>query len=352
MRNIRLRLLLIVVVAIILTSSCGYINRTADAGENSESIADIKKKLWQNAPRDDALNLSKVRGYEIKDSVSIGRPGSFVVSGDNTIYIDDNAHGKVYKVSPDMRSTSDLGVSGLVNPMRMREFNDKLFIYDNSGINVYDKTGQLVKTIRPFLKVEDFDLIDEETTVISLASLKADDTSVYALLNSAGKRTDSIGQLRPAEYPEVENKTYLEARDGKLYACYKYEPVCEIYDLKTRALLKTFPLKSTVFPQLVDLKKDRNFVNPQPGVFKVSKFVGGLRIANNKLYVLLHTPNPEIVEFSLDGEEVQRYRSDETMAIEFFGLDVRVTNGTKQFFVGAFDYSSNPSIMVYEVDGH
>lgn len=348
MRNIRLRLLFIVVVVTFLSSSCGYINRTADAGENSESIADIKKKLWQNTPRDAARDLSKVRSLEMKDSVAIERPASFVVSADNSIYIDDNAHGKVYKISPDMRSTSDLGVSGLINPVRIRELNDKLFIYDNSGINVFEKSGQLVRTIKPFLKVEDFDLLDEETSVISLASLKRDDTSVYALLNSAGKRTDSIGQLRPSEYPEVDNKTYLEARDGKLFTCYKYEPVCEIYDLKTRSLLKTFPLRSSVFPQLVELKKDRNFVNPQPGIFKVSKFVGGLKIAQNKLYVLLHIPNPEIVEFSLDGEEVQRYRSNETMSIEFFGLDVRVNNGTKQFFVGAFDYSSNPSITVFE----
>jgi hypothetical protein len=347
MPNIRLRLL-IAVAAIILTSSCGYINRTAGAGENSESLADIKKKLWRNAPRDAARDLSKVRVLEIKDGVSIERPASFVVSADNSIYIDDNAHGKVFKVSPDMRSTSDLGVSGLINPVRIREFNDKLFIYDNSGINIFEKNGQLVRTIKPFLKIEDFDLLDEENSVISLAALKPDDTSVYALLNSAGKRTDSIGQIRPSQYPEVENKSYLEARDGKLYTCYKYEPVCEIYDLKTKALLKTFSLRSSVFPQLIELKKDRKFVNPEPGVYKVSKFVGALKIAENKLYVLLHTPNPEIAEFTLDGEEVQRYRSNETMAIDFFGLDVRVNNGTKQFFVGAYDYSSNPSIAVFE----
>jgi hypothetical protein len=326
---------------------------TTGSGDKPESLADIKKRLWLQSPPDPAAPLRTVLNFEINKKLQIGRPVSFLISQDDSLYVNDNINGKLFRISPDLGTITEFGTTPLSSPTRIREFDTNLFVYDNHGINVINNDGQFVKTIKPFLKIEDFDLLDAESFVVSLAERKIDNGgSYFAMLDSAGKRRDSIGKLHVSDYPDIENRVFLEARAGKLYVGYKYEPVFEIYDLKDKALLHTFRISSNIFPHLLTLKHEKEFANPEPGIFRIAKFIAGFKVVQDKLYVLLHTPNPEIVEYTLDGKEVQRYLSKETQALDYFGFDVRLSDDTKQFFVGAIDYSSNPSIVVYEENGN
>lgn len=320
--------------------------------DKAESLADIKKRLWLQSPPDSAASLRTILNFEINKKLPIGRPVSFVISDDDALYVNDNINGKLFKIAPDFETIIEFGTTPLSSPTRIREFDAKLFVYDNRGINVFNNDGQFLRTIKPFLKLEDFDLLDAESYVVNLAERKIDNGgSYFAILDAAGKRQDSIGKLHVADYPDIENRVFLEARAGKLYVGYKYEPAFEIYDLKDKTLLHTFRISSNIFPPLLALKQEKEFAHPEPGIFRIGKFIAGFKVVQDKLYVLLHTPNPEIVEFTLDGKEVQRFISKETQALDYFGFDVRLNNDTKRFFVGAIDYSGNPSIVVYEENG-
>ncbi|MEQ1603908.1 MAG: hypothetical protein ABL999_03490 [Pyrinomonadaceae bacterium] len=313
----------------------------------SESPADVKKRIWQETSRDAADNLRTIR--EIKIKRSIGRPGSFLISADNNLYISDNKNGGLYKISPDFEVIAELGDNQLLYPTRIREAKDNLFVYDNNGINIFDKDGQLIRTVKSYLKIEDFDLEDEKSFIASLAEPKPDiDPNVVALIDSSGKRVGSMGKTHSFDYPEVEERAFVDIQDSEVYVCYKFDPLFEIYDLKSKALLQSFNIGASIFPRLIELKQDKKFINPEPGSYKIPKFVAGIRVVSKKIFVLLHTPNPQIVEFTQGGTEVGRYISSETEVLDYFGFDVRLTRDTKQFFVGTIDYSSKPSLVVYE----
>lgn len=347
MCNLKLYKILTVISFFVCALSC--IPFKANSLKKSESLADIKKKLWQQTPRDQATNLKTVLNFNLKKHIPGARPASFLASNNNNIYINDNTNGKLFTVSPDFQSINELGTYQLAYPTRIRELNDNLFVYDNKGINLFDKDGQFIKTINPFLKIQDFALISEDVYIASLADLKLDvDPNLIAVLNSNGKRIDSVGKAHFFDYSKTENKTFLEIQGGKVYVFYIYHPLFEVYDLKDKRLLQSVNINASIFHGLMELRKDKDFTNPEPAILNISKLIAGVKIFQDKVYVLLHTPNPEIVEFTLDGKEVQRYLSRETQSLDYFGLDIRLNNDTKQFFVGIIDYSSEPSIMVYE----
>lgn len=168
------------------------------------------------------------------------------------------------------------------------------------------------------------------------------------MLDSSGKRVDSIGKTHSFDFPEIENKAFVEIKDGKIFVCYKFNPLLEIYDLKSKTLLHSFNFSSSIFPDLIELKRDKKFINPEPGRYLMPKFVAGVSVVGSSVFVLLHTPNPQIIEFTEAGKEIGRYIASETEALDYFGFSVRLTKDTKQFFVGAIDYSNKPSLVVYE----
>ena len=51
----------------VLVFSCGTFNWTTNSGASSESIAEIKKRIWNQTPRDQASALNTVLNFEIKD---------------------------------------------------------------------------------------------------------------------------------------------------------------------------------------------------------------------------------------------------------------------------------------------
>lgn len=344
MRKLNIRKTLIIIVWALASSSCGLEIGTR---AKSESVVDIKKKIWQETPQDLAGSLKKIR--DLKIPRHIGRPASFLVSTDSNLYISDNKYGGLFKVSPEFESITELGENYLLNPTAIREANEKLFLYDNSGINVFQKDGRLIQTVKSYLRIEDFALLDDKAYIASLAEVKTDiDANFVALIDSAGKRLGSMGKAHSFDYPEVEERAFIGIQDGQVYIVYKYEPLFEIYDLKSKALLQSIKINASIFPRLLELKQDKEFMNPEPGRYRIPKFVAGIRIFKDRIFILLHTPNPQIVEFTSDGKEVTRYLSSETEALDYFGFDIQLTGDKKQFFVGAIDYASKPSLVVYE----
>lgn len=200
------------------------------------------------------------------------------------------------------------------------------------------------------MKLEDFELLEGETMVANLAEAGSAGASYLVILDPTGKKIDSIGKTLFSDYPDLENRAFLEIKDGKLYVGYKYQPLFEVYEVKNRQLLRTFPINASIFPSLLALIQDKSFANPAPGVFKMPKFIAAFKVVSDRLYALLHTPNPVIVELTPEGKEIQRYISNETEAVDYFGFDVRTKNDTKQFFVGNVDRLGDSSIAVYEVD--
>ena len=56
---------------------------------------------------------------------------------------------------------------------------------------------------------------------------------------------------------------------------------------------------------------------------------------DDRIFVLLHLPQVEIVEFDFLGNEKNRFRSPEvTNVLDYFGLGIQNERGVRKFYVG------------------
>lgn len=323
-------------------------------GNRAVTISDIKWSLSQSKELDGAESLKTVLSYDLRKQYSLGYPASFVISNDNNIYLVDNKNSAVFKVSADfqtfeqfIKSKNDSGF--LEYPNQIKEFDNSIYINDNGGIRIVNKEGALQRTIQPQLGLNDFALkTGEEFLINPLYSINDKELPLILKLDSQGKKSGTIGQMQPTEYHGLENNVLLVTADSTLIVGYKQLPLIELYDLTTNKLIKSIKVKEAIFDDLEHLKSNKALINPEPGKYRLPKYIAGLKLFKERIYVLLHLPYTEIIEFTLTGEIVQRYRSKESRIIDYFGFDIRLLNSTKQFFVGEFDLSHTPSMMVFE----
>jgi hypothetical protein len=82
----------------------------------------------------------------------------------------------------------------------------------------------------------------------------------------------------------------------------------------------------------------QGFPQRKPSTFRLPHYVAGARVISNHLFVLLDLPRPEIVELTMDGQEVNRYRGTiSPVANRYQGFDGQVTAGTYHFWILAGD---------------
>ena len=55
---------------------------------------------------------------------------------------------------------------------------------------------------------------------------------------------------------------------------------------------------------------------------------------DDRIFVLLHLPQVEIVEFDFLGNEKNRFRSSESNVLGYFGLGIQNERGVLKFYVG------------------
>jgi hypothetical protein len=352
MNTFRINQSLVLILIVVASFSCYTIGAKLNKGR--ESLVAVKWRLTEANPLDEATPLKTIVNYNLKKQYSLGYPSSFTISQDTNLYLVDNKSSSIFKVSSDFQRfeqfvKKDVNGLSLQSPFQIKELNNSLYISDNEGLKIFNKNGNLEKTIKPYFGITEFAIENNGQYLVNRSPYEVQDDSPLILkLDSNGKKIDTIGKISSIQYNGIENQVFLETSELFTIVAYKYKPLIEIYDTKTKERLKSFNIKASIFDELVALKQNNEFVNPEPGQYKIPKFIAGSKVFKDKLYLLLHLPYPEIIEFTLNGEEIQRYRSKEVRANDYFGFDIRLINGTTQFVVGAFDLSQKPSILVFE----
>ena len=74
--------------------------------------------------------------------------------------------------------------------------------------------------------------------------------------------------------------------------------------------------------------------------------MAGVSIVGESIFVLLHLPRIEVVEFTLQGKERARYHCDDLPTIgNYFGFDARSEGGGYLFTIGVLDLQWLPSLV-------
>jgi hypothetical protein len=111
-------------------------------------------------------------------------------------------------------------------------------------------------------------------------------------------------------------------------------------------LLRDIDVMHPIFPDLAKLEEDRNFVNPRPGVVRLPVYISGAEVTANRIYVLLSLPQPEIIEFSITGEELTRYRAKSSVSgLSYFGFIARSEGSQRQFTLGIINSHRLPVLI-------
>lgn len=315
-----------------------------------------KRSLLEKFPLTNAFPLKAEKSFTSNNNEVLAYPVSLAASENGQIYVSDNNGQAIYKISSDLstiarisKEKSERDEENLKYPNTIRFYHNKIFVADNDGIKVFKPNGELEKLIRSYYSTNDFSIDSEGNFFVNAIFLNPNDENSLAIkLNENGTRVGGIGQrLNPSENNDVEGKAYVEVKEQSLIVAYRHFPLIQIYDIKSGDLIRESEVKHPIFDELKNLKNNKEFVNPRTGVVVLPRYFAGVKVFENRIYLLLHLPNPEIVEIDFQGKELNRYRSDAITAMNYFGFDVRSVGDARQFIVGVIEPSQASTVVAF-----
>lgn len=300
--------------------------------------------------------LASPNAISIKQEYSIrkGEGGHFIYPGamsadkDGNILIADNNGHAITSLSPKARETRVLPTStgdhALRFPAAVRKAQQKIYVIDDEGIKVFKENGEFEKLLRNYFSMWDF-VVAPNGSIYANTAFKAptDSDGLIVKLDTNGERVSSFGRrLNHLQYKGMDDRVYLYCSWPLLFAAFRHQPRVAVYDLTKEQLVREFSVQHPAFSRLDALTKDTSFTNPSAAKTALPRYIAGLTMMNDRVFVLLHLPHVEIVEFDLLGNEKNRFRSSEIKSVQdYFGLAVHEEGGVRKFDVGVSGVSGD-----------
>jgi hypothetical protein len=269
-------------------------------------------------------------------------PVSITAPDDGNIYISDNNAHAVRVWNLDSNSVTTLPTqtpNGLMWPNAIHSWKDSLYVADDQGIKVLGRNGSFQRLVTSYYGISDFAVSSAGTIYVNPRFRKyKEENPLIVELSADGTRIRGFGdRLNHSQFGGLDDEAYLCTTDDYVIAVFKYLPVVHIYDRKGK-LIRQFRVEHAVWDSLNALTADRTFVHPKPSTFRLPRYIAGARVIENHLFVLLHLPRPEIVELTMDGKELNRYRATVSPAASRYeGFDGQVLAGVYHFWILAGD---------------
>jgi hypothetical protein len=311
----------------------------------------IKRDLLEGRALPDAVELRVLRQTQRSDTSYLKYPTSLALSDDGDIYISDNNGDAIYHTTSTFKGLNKLPAEDghLVYPNTIQVRQNEILISDNDGIKIFERNGSFQRLLRIYYTVFDFALDSAGNIFVNpIFSAPKESDWLIVSLNKQGMRVGGFGKrVIRAEYEGLEDRTYVCAVDNIVIAAFRHQPRVQIYSSTTGELLREIYINHPVFPGLAKLKEHQTFVNPKPGVVRLPVYISGVDVIADRIYVLLCLPQPEIIEFNIQGQEMVRYRSTSSAsAFSYFGFRARSSGKAQQFTVGMMNPDHNPVLMV------
>lgn len=349
--------LIALAVCAVLHAGCIRASSVAEGGTgNAKPLpteADIKEKLLLAAPATSAVAL-KLERQIISKSEEGGvfvLPVSMAFSADGGIYISDNTRHAIHYCSPNSNTLYTMppqsGVGNIRAPTTIHLRQENIFVSDRDGIKVLKRDGSFQRLLRIYYGIFHFAIAPDGAIYINPFFARPEASNpLIVKLDGEGTRVSSFGQrLDRPNHDGLDDRAYLFATRTLLIAAFVCRPAIQIYDRSKGELIREVRIEHPIFGTLEALGDDPKYLHPRPGVTALPRFTAGMCVADGNIFVLLHLPKPEIVEFDLEGNEKGRYRLDGLpVAITYFGFDVRRVEDKYRFTIGVIDAGSVPTL--------
>ena len=341
MQNHKIPAFIAVAICCITCWGCTKSVAVNPTAKPSKGDFEIKQAALKELPPTSAISLKHEHSIKKREQGRLIYPSSMVTDKDGNILIADNNGHAIDLYSAKNNEIGVLptptGEGALRFPLRVRKAQQKIYVVDDEGVKIFKENGQYERLLRIHLSVWDFVLGKDGSIYANTAHKAATESDgLIVKLNPNGEQVSSFGRrLSQPQYSGMDDRVFMECSWPLLFVAFKHRPYVAVYDLTTEKLVREFSIQHPVFSRLEALSKDESFTNPSASTVKLPRYVAGIAAADDRIFVLLHLPQVEIVEFDFLGNEKNRFRSSEVSnVLNYFGLGIQNERGVLKFYVG------------------
>ena len=316
-----------------------------------------KQRLQQSVKNEN--NVSSVTPFRTLSNRDGGIvfPASLCYSDSGDLYISDNNGQKIQYWPADSAtarplSTVDAKIE-LKFPNTVQWSSGRILVSDNEGIKTFSPEGHLERLTRSYFGVSSFAVTDKGTILANtLIRNPHNDDPLIVETDPSGKQIRGFGNRRNvADHNGAEDIAFLAVSKTLLFAAFKNHPTVEIYDLDFGKLIASRTIDHPVFRDLQkELTSDNASEGQQQGRVFVPRYLAGIRVVADRVFLCLHLPEPEILELDREGKPLAAFRiSGLPPAVDIFGFDVRLDKGNLLFAVGTIDQQWNATVSESKV---
>lgn len=351
MRNTNVLALLIITACAAGLAACAGKSATVKAGNAPAPLPpeiEIKERLLRESPAAPGGNpLSVGRRLRTGEGGAFVHPASLVSTDRGEVFISDNNGHNIFYCPPGVSIATPMpeqeGAGRLHFPNTIYLQKEQIFITDNDGIKVYGREGSFRRLIRTYYGIFNF-VVSEDDRIYAntyLRNPKETDPLVVEM-DGEGKKLRGLGhRLNLPGYNGAADQVYLAASGNLLVAAFKHRPVLQLFDREQGALIKEVKIEHGIFDGLA-----RELAGTDAGKTALPRYVAGVSVVGDRIFVLLHLPRVEIVEFSLQGKEQARYHCDDLPTVgNYFGFNARSKGDGYLFTIGVLDPQWLPSLV-------
>jgi hypothetical protein len=313
----------------------------------------IKRELQQTLARQSkALSLTPFRSVTKGAGAGFVFPASLSYSETGTLYISDNNGHRIHYWPVNSANAITLepqrGDGRLKFPNTIQCSPEHLFVSDNDGIKVFSAAGAFERLVRPYFGIFSFITSGKEGFYANTLIRNANSTDPLIVeLDGNGKEVRGFGLRRNITgHNGLEDQAFLALSQEELFAAFKYRPHVEIYDLKSGKLTSSFDVGHPVFQSLAnELGRKGIRDNQEHGRVFVPRYLAGIRVFGNRIFLCLALPEPEIWEVDRHGMPLVQFRiAGLPPAVDVFGFDMRSVGNSFIFSVGIIDQGWNATV--------
>ena len=314
----------------------------------------VKQRLQQSVKTGQEKNILDITPFRMLNNRQGGMvfPASLCYSSSGGLYISDNNGHKIHYWPSDSLTARVLPTGPaqgeLKFPNTVQWSSGRILVSDNDGIKTFSPEGHLERLTRSYFGISSFTVTDKGTILANtLIRNPADDDSLIVELEPGGKQLRGFGVRRNvAGHNGAEDVAFLAVSKTVMFAAFKHHPTVEIYNLEFGSLIQRLTIDH---PVLRDLQKDLTSENVSEGqqrdrVF-LPRYLAGIRVVDNRIFLCFHLPEPEIWEINRQGTPLAQFRiAGLPPAVDIFGFDVRLDKGDLFFAVGTIDQRWNATV--------
>ena len=264
---------------------------------------------------------------DVEKDLFFGMPSDLTIQNDEFLFVVDNNLQKVFRFSLDGTFIEIFGKSGqgpgeLYYPKRIIGTQNRIYIQDARGINIYDGKFGFIKSFVGSIQ-NLFVTSGDQHIFTNCVQRNAEKVYLIEEYDADGSIVRSFGKrFMRKDHWSYDSRCYISGDEEEIIAAFYSYPLIRRYTYEGE-LIGEFRIKLSILEELEKLNYKKKFTNPAPNTLNLPLLLAGAKLYEDHIYVLLYLPRLEILEFDKNGVLTGHFYSPELndiFALEGFGV--------------------------------